>query len=57
MEKIDLRLGDSAEIFYVSGVESDGGELRVDGGTIHHDGKGGGGLEGRSIQITTLQQL
>lgn len=39
MEKIDLRLGDSAEIFHVSGVESDGGELRVDGGTIHHDGK------------------
>ena len=57
MEKIDLRLGDSAEIFHVSCVESDGGELRVDGGTIHHDGKGGGGLEGRSIQITTLQQL
>ena len=41
MEKIDLRLGDSAEIFHVSGVESDGGELTVDGGTIHHDGKGG----------------
>ena len=36
--KIDLRLGDSAEIVHVLGVESDGGELRMDGGAIHHDG-------------------